>query len=127
MITGIEHTGLVARDVDKICEFYEKFFDCKVVLAYDNGTKFLKCHNCIIEVYPMKSDDENVYDNYVKGLRHLAFETDDFDVDRQKLLDSGVKPAAEPIIKDTMKLALFYDVEMNLFHLIQRPKSLLSE
>lgn len=127
MITGIEHTGLVARDVDKICEFYEKFFDCKVVLAYDNGTKFLKCHNCIIEVYPMKSDDENVYDNYVKGLRHLAFETDDFDVDRQKLLDSGVKPAAEPIIKDTLKLALFYDVEMNLFHLIQRPKSLLSE
>ena len=127
MITGIEHTGLVARDVDKICEFYEKFFDCKVVLAYDNGTKFLKCHNCIIEVYPMKSDDENVYDNYVKGLRHLAFETDDFDVDRQKLLDSGVKPAAEPIIKDTFKLALFYDVEMNLFHLIQRPKSLLSE
>ena len=127
MITGIEHTGLVARDVDKICEFYEKFFDCKVVLAYDNGTKFLKCHNCIMEVYPMKSDDENVYDNYVKGLRHLAFETDDFDVDRQKLLDSGVKPAAEPIIKDTMKLALFYDVEMNLFHLIQRPKSLLSE
>ena len=127
MITGIEHTGLVARDVDKICEFYEKFFDCKVVLAYDNGTKFLKCHNCIIEVYPMKSDDENVYDNYIKGLRHLAFETDDFDVDRQKLLDSGVKPAAEPIIKDTMKLALFYDVEMNLFHLIQRPKSLLSE
>ena len=127
MITGIEHTGLVARDVDKICEFYEKFFDCKVVLAYDNGTKFLKCHNCIIEVYPMKSDDENVYDNYIKGLRHLAFETDDFDVDRQKLLDSGVKPAAEPIIKDTLKLALFYDVEMNLFHLIQRPKSLLSE
>lgn len=127
MITGIEHTGVVARDVDKICEFYEKFFDCKVVLAYDNGTKFLKCHNCIIEVYPMKSDDENVYDNYVKGLRHLAFETDDFDVDRQKLLDSGVKPAAEPIIKDTLKLALFYDVEMNLFHLIQRPKSLLSE
>ena len=127
MITGIEHTGLVARDVDKICEFYEKFFDCKVVLAYDNGTKFLKCHNCIIEVYPMKSDDENVYDNYVKGLRHLAFETDDFDVDRQKLLDSGVKPAAEPIIKDTLKLALFFDVEMNLFHLIQRPKSLLSE
>ena len=96
MITGIEHTGLVARDVDKICEFYEKFFDCKVVLAYPNGTKFLKCHNCIIEVYPMKSD-------------------------------AGVKPAAEPIIKDTMKLALFYDVEMNLFHLIQRPKSLLSE
>ena len=127
MITGIEHTGLVARDVDKICEFYEKFFDCKVVLAYDNGTKFLKCHNCIIEVYPMKSDDENVYDNYIKGLRHLAFETDDFDVDRQKLLDSGVKPAAEPIIKDTLKLALFFDVEMNLFHLIQRPKSLLSE
>ena len=127
MITGIEHTGVVARDVDKICEFYEKFFDCKVVLAYDNGTKFLKCHNCIIEVYPMKSDDENVYDNYVKGLRHLAFETDDFDADRQKLLDAGVKPAAEPIIKDTMKLALFYDVEMNLFHLIQRPKSLLSE
>ena len=127
MITGIEHTGLVARDVDKICEFYEKFFDCKVVLAYDNGTKFLKCHNCIIEVYPMKSDDENVYDNYVKGRRHLAFETDDFDADRQKLLDAGVKPAAEPIIKDTMKLALFYDVEMNLFHLIQRPKSLLSE
>ena len=32
MITGIEHTGLVARDVDKICEFYEKFFDCKVNL-----------------------------------------------------------------------------------------------
>ena len=127
MITGIEHTGLVARDVDKICEFYEKFFDCKVVLAYPNGTKFLKCHNCIIEVYPMKSDDENFYYNYVKGLRHLAFETDDFDVDRQKLLDSGVKPAAEPIIKDTLKLALFYDVEMNLFHLIQRPKSLLSE
>ena len=126
MITGIEHTGLVARDVDKICEFYEKFFDCKVVLAYPNGTKFLKCHNCIIEVYPMKSDDENVYDNYVKGLRHLAFETDDFDADRQKLLDAGVKPAAEPIIKDTMKLALFYDPEMNLFHLIQRPTSLLS-
>ena len=126
MITGIEHTGLVAKDVDKICEFYEKFFDCKVVLAYDNGTKFLKCHNCIIEVYPMKTDDENVYDNYVKGLRHLAFETDDFEGDRQKLLDAGVKPAAEPILKDTLKLALFYDVEMNLFHLIQRPQSLLS-
>ena len=75
----------------------------------------------------MKTDDETVYDNYVKGLRHLAFETDDFANDRQMLLDAGVKPAAEPIIKDTMKLALFYDPEMNLFHLIQRPESLLSK
>ena len=78
MITGIEHTGLVARDTEKICEFYEKYFGCEVIMTYPNGTKFLKCHNGIIEVYPMKSDDETVCDNYVKGLRHLAFETDDF-------------------------------------------------
>ena len=126
MITGIEHTGLVARDVNKICDFYVENFGCEVILEYENGTKFLKCHNCIIEVYPMKTDDENVSDNYVKGLRHLAFETDDFDGDREMLISKGVKPAAEPVIKDTLKLALFYDPEMNLFHLIQRPESLLS-
>ena len=124
MITAIEHTGLVARDVAALCDFYVKNFGCRVVLEYENGTKFLRFSNSIIEVYPLKTDDETIYDNYVKGIRHLAFETDDFDSDREKLLSAGVKPAAEPIIKDTMKLALFYDPEMNLFHLIQRPKSL---
>lgn len=127
MITGIEHTGIAARNTDSLCEFYEKYFGCEVILTYPNGAKFLKCHNTIIEVYPIKSDDETICDNYVKGVRHLAFETDDFDSDRQMLLDAGVKPASEPIISDTMKFALFYDPEMNLFHLIQRPESLLSK
>lgn len=124
MITAIEHTGLVARNVDTLCDFYVKHFGGRIVLEYANGTKFLRVANSIIEVYPLKSDDEQVYDNYVKGLRHLAFETDDFEGDREKLLAAGVKPAAEPLIKETMKLALFYDPEMNLFHLIQRPTSL---
>ena len=126
MITGIEHTGIVARDTDALCDFYVKHFGCRVVLEYPNGTKFLKFNNTLIEVYPGKTDDEQIYDNYVKGLRHLAFETDDFDADRERLLAAGVKPAAEPLIKETMKLALFYDPEMNLFHLIQRPSSLLA-
>ena len=42
MITGIEHTGLVARDTESLCAFYEKYFDCKVILSYPNGTRFLK-------------------------------------------------------------------------------------
>ncbi len=77
-------------------------------------------HGAYIEIYPAKEDIEKAYGNYAQGIRHLAIRVDGFDFEYQSLLDKDVKPAAEIVLKDTFKLGLFYDLEGNLFHIVER-------
>lgn len=121
MIKGIEHIGLVAQDVNALCDWYIKYFDFTCVRELPNGTKFIMARDGgMIEVYPCKSVDENTYDNYVTGLRHIAFDVDDFDYEYQRIQDLGFEIAAAPVINENLKLVLFKDPEGNLCHLTQR-------
>lgn len=121
MIKGIEHLGLVAKNVDALCDWYIKYFDFKCIRTLPNGTKFIMANDGnIIEVYPCKSIDSAEHDNYVTGLRHIAFDVDDFDYEYDRIRKLGFEIAAEPVINENLKLVLFKDPEGNLCHLTQR-------
>ena len=73
-----------------------------------------------------KTEAPPIANNYVSGLTHIAFYTDSFEEIRQRLLAAGVEPAAEPVIRPYLKLALMRDGEGNLFHITQRDRALIS-
>ena len=52
---------------------------------------------------------------------------EDFDREYQKLKDKGIEIAAEPVINEEIKLALFRDPEENLCHLVERASPLKQE
>ena len=121
MIRGIEHVGLAARDVDALCEWYIRYFGFVSLRKLPNGTQFIMAGDgSIVEVYPCRSEDNILHDNYLTGLRHIAFDVDDFDAEYARLRALGIEIAAEPVINESLKLVLFRDPEGNLCHLTQR-------
>ena len=125
MIKGIEHVGLVARDVPALCEWYIRNFGFTLVRVLPNGTRFIKAADgSFIEVYPCKSEDSELHDNYLTGWRHIAFDVTDFDAEYARLKELGVEFAAAPVINESLKLILFRDPEGNLCHLTERAEPL---
>lgn len=125
MIKGIEHLGLVAEDSAKLVKWYQEHLQMKVIRENGKGTYFIQGPGgIIIEVYQARNETERKYDNYTPGWRHLAIQVVGFDDEYQRLLDQGVEPAADPILREDLKLALFKDCEGNLFHLIERKNPL---
>lgn len=121
MILGIEHIGLVARDVDKLCDWYNKVFGFKTIRVLEDGSTFIEAQNGFkIEIYKLKEDDPEKHHNHVKGLRHIAIDVEDFEYEKQRLTDLGVEWANYEVYNENVKLALFYDIEGNLIHITRR-------
>ena len=98
MITGLEHVAIFAEDTAALKDWYVKVFEFKV--AYDNGkgTFFLRMPDgSMTEI--CKQTEPNRKDGLsVGGLRHLAFETDDFD--GQALVEVQAEDVPNNIVYD---------------------------
>lgn len=121
MILGIAHMGIAANDPKGLTNWYCKNLNMEVVRNINDNVFFVYDRKGVyLEIYPAKSDKDASFDNYTKGIRHLAILVEDFESEYERLTKIGIKPAAEVVVRDTFKLGLFYDCENNLFHIVER-------
>ena len=122
----IEHPGIAAKDPQALAQWYIDTLGMKLLRQAGPTTFFIGFDKgACIEIYAAKSDAEPIANNYVQGMTHIAFYAEDFEATRQMLLSKGVKPAAEPVLRDDLKLALMRDPEGNLFHITCRDKEII--
>lgn len=124
---GLEHVGICARDTIALKDWYVELFGFKVV--YDNKKEtptffLLMDDDSMLEIYPMENPGGSL-DNKHQGIRHLAFETDEIEVQYKRLLDFNVEILDElKASPSSVKTVFFKDIEGNIIHFIQRPKAL---
>jgi glyoxylase I family protein len=120
MVKGIEHFGLVARDVQKLARWYCDTFGMKVALSTPSGAVFIKAQNGVtIEVYGSRRDPVEA-DYYTPGLRHIAILVDDIEAERKRLAAKGLEIEEKVTDNGSFKLVRFTDPEGNLGHLVER-------
>ncbi len=120
MIKGFHHPAIVVPDLEKAREFYEKILGFTVVeeLSWDNPSPvydqitglansaarayLMKCNNAYLELFQYKLPAAD-YEGYQPradepGIRHLAFEVDDAQVEYDRLIKAGGIPMNPPYI-----------------------------
>ena len=127
MFTGVEHTGLAARDTRAMADWYVKTFGLKIVS--DNGATppafMLKSPDGrMIEILPATSGEPAQYDQFLHGLRHLAWQVTDFDRALAHVRAQGVTEFFDHRESADFRLIFFRDPEGNLMHLIWRARPL---
>ena len=149
MISRVSHTGLVAKNMEKMVKFYCEFFGFEVIMdsevtgkVTDDIVNFhveskrivlLKLGETTVEILEYKPEGRSYPEDYMSndifGV-HLAFETDDMEKDYLILKKEGVKiissgpqtvPEGNPSLART-KVLYFQDPEGHPLELIQMPK-----
>jgi catechol 2,3-dioxygenase-like lactoylglutathione lyase family enzyme len=148
MITGVGHTGIVVKDMDKMIAFYRDNFGFEKILDTQVGGKeaddivnfHVESERIVmmalgdiqiemLEYRPVGRDYPSDYlSNDLFGV-HLALETDNMDQDYQQLKEKGVTiisngpqtiPDTHPIFAGT-KVLYVQDPEGHPLELIQMP------
>ena len=120
MIKGIEHFGLVAKDVQTLSRWYCDMFGMRVALSTPSGAVFLQGQNGVnIEVYKARSEAVAA-DYYSPGLRHIAILVQDIAGERARLAAKGLSIEAEIASNPGFRIVRFTDPEGNLGHLVER-------
>lgn len=120
MIKGFHHPAIVVPHLEKAREFYEEILGFTVVeeLSWDNPSRkhdqitglensaaqayLMKCNNTYLELFQYKSPAAD-YEGHQPsanepGIRHLAFEVDDAQVEYERLVRAGGMPINQPYI-----------------------------
>lgn len=124
---SLEHIGICAKDTIMLKDWYVKLFKLKTV--YDNKKEMptfflLMDDESMIEIYPADYEMEAVTNKH-QGIRHIAFGTDEIEIEYENLKDNNVEIVEE--LKTSpigVKTVFFKDIEGNTLHFIQRPESL---
>lgn len=128
MITGIEHVAICAQDTVALKDWYVEMFDFDVVYDNGNGTFFVAAPDgSMLEVMPAASPTPHATPND-GGIRHFALSISPccFDKMVARLKGAAVDVVADVVEKNEVKTFFFRDIEGNIFHLICRPKPLIS-
>ena len=119
----LAHVGLCALDTRTLAAWYADVLGLEIASENTNEppTLFLRSGDgSMIEVYPADSP-EVLPDNKRQGLRHLAFQTDDIEDDRERLLAHDVEIVDDVTTHPNGAKTLFFrDPEGNLLHFLQR-------
>lgn len=121
----LEHVGIAAKNSTALKDWFVKLFNWKVV--YDDKKErptylLLLEDKRLIEIYP--SENETGYlDTTYQGIRHVSLGTDNIEDDFNNLLKNNVE-IISGIKGDANKVAFFKDPEGNIYHFIQREKSI---
>ena len=88
----IDHPGIAAKDPQALTQWYIDTLGMKLLRQAGPTTFFIGFDKgACIEIYAAKSDAEPIANNYVQGMTHIAFYTEDFEATRQMLLDNGIR------------------------------------
>ena len=121
----LEHVGIAAKDSSALKDWFVKVFDWKVV--YDDKNErptylLILEDKRLIEIYPSENDIAFLDTTY-QGIRHISLGTDSIEEDFDNLLKNNVE-IISGIKGEANKFAFFKDPEGNIYHFIQRQKSL---
>jgi glyoxylase I family protein len=124
MIKGIEHFGIVARDVPGLAKWYAEKLGFKIVVTTPSGATFIRAQNGVdIELYKARTEGGGG-EYYTPGMRHIAILVDDIAAEKQKLAAKGIAFEGDITVNPGFKIIRFADAEGNLLHLIEREKPL---
>jgi len=96
MIKKISHIGIVVIDLDKTLRIYEKIFGLtaeKVVTTSSSKIAFIPVAEGEIElIQPLDSSSRsaNFLSTRGEGIHHIAFETDDIEIEMVEMESKGV-------------------------------------
>lgn len=121
----LEHVGIAAKDSAALKDWFIKVFNWKVV--YDDKKErptylLLLEDKRLIEIYPA-NNETSYLDTTYQGIRHISLGTDNIEEDFNNLVKNDVE-IISGIQGDANKFAFFKDPEGNIYHFIQRQKSL---
>lgn len=120
----MEHIGLPATDPKALHKWYLSVLDAELVWADAEVLVYFVrlAGGTILEICPCQRVLEDVRDNSVAGLRHLALQVESIDSARAQLECRGVVFPEEPKPAGGGGRVLFFaDAEGNLLHLVERP------
>ena len=118
-IQGIEHVAIAARDPRKLAQWYIERLKFSFSAAIGPTFYIRDPKGAVVEFVPAESTPlpPQIRD---LGLRHIAFEVEDFDSALGELLKMEVELVGEPIALEGMRLQFFRDPEGNFLHLVKR-------
>ncbi|MGB0578938.1 MAG: VOC family protein [Limisphaerales bacterium] len=120
----VEHIGLPSVDPKTLHEWYVRVLEAELVWSDDSvPVYFVKlAGGTILEICPSQRVVEDVGDNGVAGLRHLALQVASVDETRKELESRGVTFPEDPKPAGGGGRVLFFaDCQGNLLHLVERP------
>lgn len=93
---GINHIAIIVSDMDVSKEFYINKLGFKVIDEIDRPERqskicYLDAGNIIIELFTFPNSPNRLSRPESLGLRHIAFETDDFDGTLEKLKNLDIE------------------------------------
>lgn len=99
----IRHIAIIAKDREKVAEFYRTAFDMKEVFRHytsdTNGGYTIYMTDGYITLAIFAPSAGN--DNRPEGIYHFGFQVDDTEAAYQAAIDAGGRPPVKPTPKDT--------------------------
>ncbi|MFT4689988.1 MAG: catechol 2,3-dioxygenase-like lactoylglutathione lyase family enzyme [Limisphaerales bacterium] len=121
----VEHLGLPASDPRALHEWYVRVLDAELVWSDDSvPVYFVRLPGgTVLEIGPCGRTVEDVSDNTVAGLRHIALQVESLEAAREELASRGVSFPEDPKpAGGGGSVQFFADAEGNLLHLVERPQ-----
>ena len=115
LFNRIHHVAIIASDFEKSRDFYVNKLELKVIGELDRPERkskilYLDAGNVIIELFSFPNPPKRLAWPEAAGLRHMAFEVDDFEATIKRLNDMGIE--TEPVHIDARtgkKMTFFKD------------------
>jgi len=119
MIKCMEHVAIASREPKKLAEWYIRHLNFSFLKEIGPTVYIDDAKGAVVEFVPAETipPPPTIRD---LGLRHIAFEVDDFEGTHRELANAGVEFMSEPIIMTGMRLYFFRDPEGNFLHLVKR-------
>ncbi|WP_256011603.1 SMU1112c/YaeR family gloxylase I-like metalloprotein [Desertivirga xinjiangensis] len=104
-ITSIHHIAIICSDYERSKQFYTQILGLEVISEYyrnerDSYKLDLKIGDAQIELFSFPCTPERPSRPEARGLRHLAFQTDDIDKAVEQLKENNIE--VEPIRTDEL-------------------------
>lgn len=111
---NINHIAIIVSDLEVSRNFYVKKLGFKVIHEIERPERrstiiYLDAGNCIIELFSFPDPPKRPAWPEACGLRHVAFNADDFDAAVKKMNDCGVETGAVRIDARTGKRLTFFN------------------
>lgn len=115
LFNRVHHIAIIASDFEKSKDFYVNKLGLNVIDEIDRPERkskilYLNANNTIIELFSFPDPPKRLAWPEAAGLRHIAFQVDDFEVIIKKLNKMGIQ--TEPVRIDTRtgkKMTFFKD------------------
>jgi catechol 2,3-dioxygenase-like lactoylglutathione lyase family enzyme len=136
----LSHGAIATDDIPRLRRAYERFLDVdeapstarlRNLPAFDRGAMlddvdvtaaWVPAGNASVEIWQFHNPPTapNPHPSFEEpGAGHLAFESDDLDVDLRRALDAGFTAADDPIERDAVEIARLNDPDGNWVELIR--------